>query len=485
MTEQLLDRTDSLTSKSLLLAESMLGEKINLRAELAAEQSDFLPTPELQKGLEGYYQDHYTLAGMIDQNLEPQSDDKSSESILQEIIDYSYFTPDEITQKIDFISETDRTPQTTKVQELLPLVASVELSLRKDPENPDLQKVRLKLLKRGVQIVFAEQGVGVTTVSGKEKALIISLAEKINQAIESSGYSESIGTIPPEDALTSIEEAQEGFWQDCRFAGQLLFHNSSDFNALRTGGEIMTRRMQQKMRGETNAQTIESQDGHMHSPTVHWSESFDHQSYRGSHELGTGGTIALPLERIVQFAPFARDAEYGVLTLKPEVEEEVVPKITINDTAAFIGAGEFDQQGARGIDRTFYASPHDVPPSTPLEEAPDGYSIPIDAQTVWVQLDEKDASRAPTYGYGENWPQNYPIKAETTWQSGLSTEEIGQKLEKRDEQIAQAIQALQRKSIATRPRRIVVPLRSGVMDFYVPDDSGSNGKHRANFTELI
>jgi hypothetical protein len=56
---------------------------------------------------------------------------------------------------------------------------------------------------------------------------------------------------------------------------------------------------QQQRNEEVQVQTAESLDGHIHSPTVHWSESYDPTGYKGGTD--TGGTIALPIREVIAF----------------------------------------------------------------------------------------------------------------------------------------------------------------------------------------
>lgn len=496
------------------IAESMMGERLSDKSYEAASTSEFLPTPELMRGLEGYYETHYAMAAVIESSLggdvSPQLKSVARQETLNGIIETSLFSSEELTEKVISLVDYGNIPGELYAQEITPLLAAVSLALSQDPDNKKLQRSELMAMNAACRALFSEASVGITTVGEKELDTVKTLHGKVMERIVSSGlFEEGRGnpkTYRAKDIGSShlplthrfavdfvngnpgagIEKAQKLFWEDSRFAGQLLFHNTIGFNELRASGSLMPRRMQLATYGQMQFQTAEKFGDSHHSPTVHWSEEYDPQSYRGEQSNPTGGTIAVPLWRVTEIAPYARDSEYGVLILKDEAVEDIVPLVTLNDGTTFLGSGGSDRQGVWGTDRTFYSSPKDVEPDAPIESAPDGYSIPIDEDTVWVQLGKQDAERSIRYGTGQHYPDIHLIDVEDVYDI-FKTDGIDKQAsyKEREQKIKDEIKDLQHKSISKRPRELVVPLRSGVMDFYVHDDGDPRGKSRARFYRLV
>lgn len=99
----------------------------------------------------------------------------------------------------------------------------------------------------------------------------------------------------------------------------------------------------------------------MHSNLPHFSETYDYHSYKQqATRLGNASetdpaspaTAALPLAEIIAIAPYARDAEYAVLTPR---DQSVLEKITVNDKIGDIGSQGSDNHGIHGEDRVFMA----------------------------------------------------------------------------------------------------------------------------------
>ncbi|MET1033169.1 MAG: hypothetical protein ABWX94_01595 [Candidatus Saccharimonadales bacterium] len=485
---------------------------LDQRVERAIDQCDFLPTPELEKGVEGFYKDHYTLASTMElclsDDVEQSMAGNEQKQRLRDIIKTSYFKPDEINASFSSLIEYGGMSNNSYVQEITPLLARVRLARLENPQDSKLRRAELTALTKASEVLFAEASVGVSTLGGEEAEVVAGLHHAIGRQIEESGLftrnqgssnswtAKDIGNrqLPQTlrgvtivgNPLYFINRSIGTYWRDSRFAGQLLFHNTGHFQDVSKRGEIMPRRMQQQKYGETNTQTAAHLDNHIHSPTPHWSENFDPRSYRGEQGAEGGGTIALPISEIIKTAPYARDAYYGTLTVKPDEEKYVTAHVPVSNGVTSIGFGGADGQGAGGNDRTFYASPYDVPRSVSLEEAPDGYSILIDQAAYWVQLGVEDTAKVWEAGDPDQKPQPYLIPAKV-YQGGRSlkdAEQIQAWRRQRDAMIGKAIKALQAESIAHYPNEVVVPLRAGIMDFYVPDDGAPDGKKRAEFTLL-
>lgn len=481
----------TLEQPSQLFAELDRGEWLHQRTEQALEDCDFVRTPELEQSIGSFYTDHYQLASLMELGLQeggaqgmPEEDQRT---YLKGIIEGSYF---DHTQIEDAFNARLRGYGTYHpyVQQVAPLLARVRLARLDDPEDPELRKVELSALSEAGGALFAEASVGATTLTSTEADLVFSLRKATHDQMKESGLFPHLedSRYDRADPFYEINNAIETFRRDSRFAGQLLFHNTGHFQDLSSRGEVLPRRMQKERYGTVNTQTAEELDGHIHAPTPHWSEGFDPNNYRGSRARNNGGTIAVPLAEIVQAAPFGRDAHYGVLTLKPEAVEYMAESIHRNDGVSKIGFGSADYQGGAGIDRTFYSSPHDVPADAPIEEAPDGYTIPIGEEAYWVQLQDEDAGKV--WGASVQ-PEPYIIPTQPFPEAALNkeggVEVVKAWREQRNRTIARSVRELQDRSIRRYPGAVVVPLRAGVMEFYVPDDGAQDtGKRRAQFTRI-
>lgn len=464
-------------------------EGLHQRTEQALDDCDFVRTPELERSMEGFYATHYQLASVMRLGLQERGEQRlgseDERAYLNGIIDNSYFDRTQIEGgfKARLRGYGVYRPY---AQQVTPLLARVRLARLESPDDPELRKAELSVLSEAGRALFAEASVGVTTLTSKEADLIISLQEAVVKQIKESGLFPHLEEKSEEELignpLQSANDAIDTFRRDSRFAGQLLFHNTGHFQDLSSRGEILPRRMQQQRYGTVNFQTAEHHEGHIHSPTPHWSESFDPKSYRGDRAGTDGGTVAVPLAKIIRAAPYARDAQYGVLTLKPEAAY-MTGSIRPNDRVANIGDGGPDRQGIVGDDRTFYSSPYDVPANAPIEEAPDGYTIPLDKETYWVRLEDKDKGK--TWG-SDVEPEQYIIPVQAYLDGDLNGDGMSVAVwrERRNRTIARSIRELQEESIRHYPNELVVPLRAGVMDFYAPDDSTSDGKKRAQFTRI-
>jgi hypothetical protein len=384
------------------------------------------------------------------------------------------------------------------VQDTLPLLAAVRLARLKDPENPKLERAELTAQLTACKSLFAEGGVGVTTVGDEE----IKLAESLNAAVvdrmKSSGlfdYRAGYEQYDPKDLYgvvgartitdtisreghgSRVDNLKRLFWEDTRHAGQLEYHNTTNFRGVWRQAGLMTRRMQEAQTGSIHTSTSEYRPGggeqHIHSPTVHFSEQFDPRSYRAKPGSPDAGTLAIPLAEIIKTTPYARNAQYGILQLKPD--SRALSRIPLNEKLGDIGAGMADMQGSGGIDRTFYRSPHDTDPDAPLDQAPDGYTYNFrDMPMTWIQLGDQEVQNQWEHGFGrgEHLPTSFAIDVDT---NNLLAEES---------KITARIQALQQASLQKYQGQVVVPLRSGVMDFYVPDDGVYAGRHSAQFTKV-
>ncbi|HSX15029.1 MAG TPA: hypothetical protein VLE72_03965 [Candidatus Saccharimonadales bacterium] len=473
-------------------SEMLKPENLKVRVDEALERCDFITTPELKTSVEGFYADHYGLASDVESLLKEdphvvESDVAERRSKLEEIAATAPLKGEELQLSINSIIEHGNMPPAI-CNIIRSYMAIIRLGRLDNPDDSNLERAELMLMAKAVEALFNEPSVAVTTVGDKERSLIKSVASEVLEKADSSGMfdkaGKTLGLNPPRYLNTSLLKnpllvlngAQETFWKDTRYAGQLLFHSSSEMLETRGQGKIMPRRMQRRAKGEFHAATAGELNGHIHSPTTHWSELYDSAGYKGGGRAP--GTIAMPLWEIIKAAPYGRDAEYGVLRIKPDRRAEADARVPIADGAGDIGVGGPDFQGKIGTDRTFYVSAHDVPAEAPIETAPDGYVLEQSPFDYAVTVNDKEVDIAGQSGLGEGFPQLHNID-DLDWTNSPEA------AVEREQTISDDIKSLQHESIDRWPDQIVVPVRaSGVLDFYVPDDDHLEGRPRAQFTRV-
>lgn len=489
--------------------EDEIRRGIDFKAEEAMERSEFVATSELRNGLRSFYESHYAMAGVIEMGMQDISDPDVAarqQPSLENIVKSSIHTGSALAERIQSLAEhggnyTD--PSNAYVEDTLPLLASVRLARLQHPDDKRLERAEITAQLMAVQNLFAEVSVGTTTVGPQEIDTINKLHSAVTKRIESSGLFEQTDAygqpvyipkdlqaegsrwqikdrIAERGSTANIESAQAMFWQDTRHAGQLLYHNSSNFRSLWRQGAIRTRRVQLAQSGKLAELTTDvhsnsyGDERHHHSPTVHFSEQFDPQGYRGRAGSLDAGTLAMPMAEVIKTTPFARNAEYGTVQLKPG--SHVKEMVALHDTLGNIGWGSNDTQGSSSNDRTFYRSPYDTAPDAPLEQAPDGYEYTF-AGTPMLRIalgdQERENIETRAWGTGENVPTTRIIEADP---KHLLDEES---------KIEQQLKTLQQQVLEQYPDQLIVPLRSGIMNFYVPDDGRYNGRPKSRFTEVV
>jgi hypothetical protein len=475
-------------------------EAIEKRVGEALVKIDFEETPQMKEALTQYFESNYTLATTIDKSIaedpktlsEEQKAERQAE--LQSIVEASKESGLDTQHLYEAMVEYGNMPPAiTRIA--APLLAKVRLERIANPEDAKLECVEQMLLVQCSTSLFSEASVGVTSVGEEEIELVKDISSRVKSVVtESPHFDENGKVLHPgfikrsipirllDSPTASIDKATKLFWEDVRHAGQLLFHNSSDMTKTRSNGEILTRRMQQQRNEEVQVQTAESLDGHIHSPTVHWSESYDPTGYKGGTD--TGGTIALPIREVIASAPFARDAEYGVLRMKQDRKAQVVGRVTSSRGIGNINGGAADYQGAGGIDRTFYSSPIDSTPGAPIEQAPDAHGFRLSKNDFAIAISEQELQTAQLSGVGESFPQIVKIDYEPIPQTA-DTAERDRQMAANEASLNAGIDALQQTSIDRYPDEFVIPVRAGgVFNFFVPDDSDSRGRQRAQFTKV-
>lgn len=473
--------------------ETSKQEKLEARCDKALEQLDFEYTPELQESLREYYGDHYGMAEELEALLDGEACDPSE---VQSLIEQSIFTPGEFSRLYgNMLIHGNMPPAITTI--IRPFLAKLRQDRAEAPDDQRLEVLELMLAARAAEALFAEPSVAVASVDEEERKLVTDISDKLLRRITESGYfdasggsvaikdfRQSINMFSLQNPEAAIDRAQKVFWDDCRYAGQLLFHNSGDMPWTRSQAMLMPRRMQQQINGEIHFGTAEQVQYGLHSPTVHWSEIYSPDEYKGPHPED-GGTIAMPLWKIIQSAPYARDAHYGTLRVKPERLESFKEKVRLIAQTGTIGTGPVDGQGHIGIDRTFYSSPHDVSPDAPLEGAPDGHVFKLDRSDYAVAANAQEMATIAESGIGEGFPTPILLDAPEIpdgdkW-SAMSHQQRTELLERRKDGISRGIEELQARSVASQPDTFIVALRSGIFDFDVIDDGHKEWRKNAQF----
>jgi hypothetical protein len=171
-----------------------------------------------------------------------------------------------------------------------------------------------------------------------------------------------------ENVRHNIEAARKTFWADTRHAGQLLFTGTTQVGGINMHG-LMSRNQQLRKTGVMNNSTALNFGGDtMHSVVPHFSEFYGLGQYASGEQ---GGTVVVPLIKIIEQAPYARDAQYGVVKLKDK-DSDIVPTPTITTPIGQSGAGRSDRAGLIGVDRVFFASADET-----SETLPDDYAISL------------------------------------------------------------------------------------------------------------
>lgn len=489
------------TELSRQLNEKLTPEALENRTKEALDVIDFEPSKEVAEQLKTFFETHYSLAlginSILSEDPKTITAEKREEQIeiLNSILDKqagdSLISDEnlEIVYKSVIDSGYEGIPRIARL--ITPFLTKVRFDRLQNPDDEQLERTEQQLLAYGAMSLFNEASLGITALDETDKSLITDLNSRVLQMIKGSKHFDNNGItvtelpskanyrgvplVSLESPLEKVERNEKLFWDDTLFAGQLLFHNSMNMVETRSDGKLMPRRMQQKYKGKMHGQTAEELEGYLHSPTIHWSEFFSPHEYKGHTDKR--GTIAMPIKKIIEAAPYARDSQYAVLRVKPERLDSVKSRVKLRAGKGSIGMGSIDRQGAASTDRTFYSSAKDVEPDVPIEQAPDGYFIKQGPEDYAVTLNKEETEIARLSGVGESFPAIFEIDAP----------EIvpGETVDQRSEKIDQKIKELQSLSAAKYPNEFVVPVRSGgVLDFQIPDDNPYSLRSRAKFTEI-
>lgn len=475
-----LEGGENVAETSLGQELAQLPERLQPRIAEALEASDFAPTPEVKEAITGYYTDHYKLAAVIDKVLD------------------GAVTPEDATK----IGQEQQAETFAIDQDIRSLVAKAN-----DPSSREKVLRDVDRLLNGV--LFHEWAVGLQTVGSQEIGVAVRLHEKMQARAVAEGFASppdsnysGMWLGPPRYTMNRSSDVESGikfstgnFWKDTRHAGQLLFHNSGNFAEIaRSGYRLMSRTKQLEESGTFHVQTAVAQngEGNMHSNVPHWSEGYDPLGYKSGDRHKTPGTLAMPLAEIIKTAPYARNAEYGTVQLKPNraVGAEQVPA---HDDIIDIGPGAPDGPSEYGVDRVFFADYRADHAAQAVRYAFDAsVGSASESGNKSLQLFTSGEERvfydgSDTYGIGEYFPGkvildfDYAGAFDPKSQNQPNTSEaIAERMRQREDmrgRLGEQIHKLQRES-RERPEyvgRYVVPLRRGVMEFqnegnYSPND---------------
>ena len=306
-----------------------LSEKLVPRIEHAVESLDVEATPEVQEAVESYYEDHYKASEVVRRLIDNETVDGAA--LADEADGLESFALAEALAGAAYA--TDRTTQLNTLGEIIG--------------------------KR----LFAESSIGQTSIDEPELHEVLHLQAQLREtAIRENVLLDRHKVLSDEEVVEERAKAVKTFWEDSRAAGQLQFHNTPFPDVLaRDGFKLRTKPNQLRVTGDYNSVTADVKG---HSSTIHFSEIYHSDGYKTvqsgkeSEEVTIGATIAIPLAKIIEQAPYARGGEYGVVTAKPGRNI----RATINDSAEILrenGGGSDIRQGAHGLDRTFYADKYD------------------------------------------------------------------------------------------------------------------------------
>jgi hypothetical protein len=313
---------------------------LNERINTATESIDFHETPEIRRGLEGFFKDHYRLAELIvrvlDMDEDPVSLDESgrinSAQYLEEFAQHPFLQEEDWYENFKEygLIYTDGSVMPPAISNIiLPYIARLRIDRLLDPQNDVLKERELELLSIACLSLFNEPSIGITALDSQEIDLMQYIFDQTKDRISSSEYFNERGfriigdnkpgvmpslgidinklNTPPKRI---IDKARERFWQSTIPAGKLLFHNSPKEV---TDGVLRTRRMQDLRTGVVDVGTVlHNSNGGLHSPTIHFSESFDRSGYKGDDGISYG----VPISEIIRSASYGRDSEFTEAAIK-------------------------------------------------------------------------------------------------------------------------------------------------------------------------
>lgn len=481
--------------------EPISPEDLEARISVALVNCEFVSTPEVTGAVEGFYKDHYALAAQVSEAL------KDGEEL--EKVEFPEGTPHEMivrAEKLQRMTNEHRSnPTHESTINLIQIAAECAGSLFAESAvgitTIDEQEFEVRELlgnqvlefayKNGMQWMF-DGGVGNTKIKGyvhdfatsnivykrdlDETQLELMKTPEITEASSDSNaefressdvYGGVIRTSSLTDYFTKrkIIDAQDNFWSDVRRASHLEFHGTPYAGELLLEG-LKSRNQQIRDRNFYATSNAVATDGRHHSNAIKFSEFMPSGEYtsRGNPRevtadlIYTPATVGVPIADILKTAPYARNAEFAIVTVDDEHAVEMIERTKSGPILSSIGGGSTEHVGTPpggSVQRVFFARNEEG-----VEIAPDEYTISlvgvdsdgIAASTSRVLFTYPDSDWMVPLGY------QYPtvIKLE-----GRRTEN--------DQNAVQQVQ----EAIDSDPHyhgKYAIPLRRGVFSFY-PEES--------------
>lgn len=339
--------------ESIITELQTIPERLHARIDHAIEKSEFIRSPELEKAIADYYIDHNRLA-----------------LVVERVID-STISQDETSELMD----GDGIHNFAMHSAMGALLGAGD------------RETSLYVAEQIINtVLFRETCVGATTLGELERQQVVDLQDKLRTTALEEGIAfegsngdtfwstastpgKTRGKLVDPERTANLAKGQELFWEDSRFAGQLLFHNTPFMGEVaKSGFKLSSRTHRAEKDGfyDTATGIFEGNGYAAHTNVIHWSEEFMTDEYkvdnkdvgRKDERIRHPATIAVPLAEIVKAAPYARDGQYGELQLKSDASVDV----TVNDRARIVAeagywpnTGENDIMGRSGKDRTFFA----------------------------------------------------------------------------------------------------------------------------------
>lgn len=440
-------------------------EKLNARIGEALTSCEVEATPEVREAIKGFYEDHYSFAELIHKAIDGTFTPEECDTILDKNVGKIIAAEDvegfiRIPPTGRYVSE--QLPSVNHASTLLAAVTKEQLANTDSSRAAELRKATLIHASLLIEQLFNESSLPVTTIGEEETKIISDLFDKIANAATNEFPDASLNgdtlqwgkswmyasSEPKQKLISRVERTRDEFWSDTRMAGQLVYHNTGHLDGVAVSGGLMSRLQQKRELGEMRT-TTPGADGRglHHSVVPHFSEEYSPTTYKGGDRtrgsLVSSGTVAVPLVNIIEVAPFARDAQYAMVTVKAI---ETLDKVPVHDAVGDPAVDGQDRPGRDGGDRVFFASP-----TQSGDKLPDEYVIrlngsrPQATRNTLIFFGNEEISASPEYGLGERFADRLHIPDRS--------------------QAPNLIKELQRECIQLNQGKIVVPLRRGVFDF--------------------
>ncbi len=470
------DRFRSISAESLIPGyqkseQQSVPEALHERIEKAIIDCEIEPSREVRSAIISYYKDHYELAALVDGAIEGSLTTEQVEKVLEH--NKGAVPTDGLVQGLEFMHKAGSLGNPPSVEVAAKLLATAVQSEKLMPNDPAARRITLECAAEVLQKnLFQEEALALTTLGNQELGIVNEIYAKLKAAaIESEAQEDENGgfsweTQTPESPISKrrlkiapiseidskIKDKQEKFWDDCRLAGQLEFHNTGHIDRALVSNGLMSRNEQYRRTGTIRAQTdlaaYPAGNGRkrMHSNVPHFSEFLDPTDfYTRGYERGT---LVLPLAEIIKRAPFARDARYAVVMPKTPGTKNKIPVMTHVDKSRTNNLYSDEIPSKYGSDRVFFASPTEQG-----GPAADSYQVEFylaNATQLYIQGrdyqdDWREVASKPWFYTGENLPT--PIFVNM------------------DDDPDKVVADLQAEKQSEYGNQVVVPLRRGVFDY--------------------